>query len=141
MTWNTSRFPTDLRATLYVDGKAFDMSKVDHINLTGAKRMAIEVTKGATPSAFSLGEAEPNPFTSTTEISYSLPVDGPVTVKVLNVLGNEVNVLVNTSLTAGVHSTVWDGTAADGSSVLPGVYLYKLEAGDYTATRSLILVK
>jgi hypothetical protein len=139
--WNTANLPATLTATLYVDGKAYDMRAVDHLILNGAKRMSVQVTPSAVPSAYALGEAEPNPFSSTTEISYSLPVDGNVTVKVLNVLGHEVKTLVNGNASAGFHSIIWDGSNSEGSSVLPGVYLYKLEAGDFTATKSMILVK
>ncbi len=86
--------------------------------------------------SFDLSQNYPNPFNPVTHINYTVPEVGPVKLAVFNVLGDEVSTLVNTVVTPGVHSASWD--AGDMPS---GVYFYRIEAGSFTQTRKLLLVK
>jgi hypothetical protein len=95
----------------------------------------IEVTIFAT-TKFSLSQNYPNPFNSATIITYQIPSDGFVSLKVYDVLGNEINTLVEENQNAGYYSITY--TANDPSS---GVYFYRLTAGEYSAIRKLILLK
>jgi len=89
-----------------------------------------------TPSSFSLLQNYPNPFNPSTVISYQLSVNSQVTLKVYDVLGREVTTLVNGRLTTGTHSVTFDAAA------LPsGVYFYRIQAGTYTATKKLLVLK
>jgi len=88
------------------------------------------------PMEFSLTQNYPNPFNPTTVISYRSPVMSNVTLKVYDVLGREVKTLVNQRETAGSHSVTF--SAGDLPS---GVYFYRLQAGSYSATRKLLLLK
>jgi hypothetical protein len=91
---------------------------------------------GNTPSAFVLNQNYPNPFNPVTSISYSLPKDEHVLLKVYNLLGEEIYTLVNSFEKAGEHSLNFDGY-----ELASGVYIYKIIAGDFTDTKKMILIK
>ncbi len=88
------------------------------------------------PGTFTLKQNYPNPFNPVTEIKYEVPVEGLVSLKVFNILGEEVAVLVNERQPQGNY------TATFNAGILPsGVYIYKLEAGGYTLVKKCILMK
>jgi photosystem II stability/assembly factor-like uncharacterized protein len=78
----------------------------------------------------------PNPFNPSTTISFGLPSSAFVTLKIFDLLGREVAKLVSEPLPAGNHSRQWNG-----AGVASGVYFYRLQAGSFTATKKLILLK
>jgi subtilisin family serine protease len=88
------------------------------------------------PSMFELYQNYPNPFNPTTSISYQLPANTLVTLKVYDVLGRLVRTLVNDLQTAGTHSVTFD---AGGLS--SGVYFYHLKSGSFSAVKKLVLLK
>ena len=88
------------------------------------------------PNQFYLGMNFPNPFNPTTTIHFELPKESNVTLKVYNLLGQEVMTLVDGKRTAGVYDVRVDGTKL-GS----GVYFYKLTAGAYAKTKKMISIK
>jgi plastocyanin len=90
--------------------------------------------------AFSLAQNYPNPFNPTTKINFSIPKSGYVSLKVYDILGNEVSDLVNQNLTTGTY-TVDFNAAANGVAISSGVYFYRLQAADFTAVRKMYLVK
>ncbi len=96
---------------------------------------AVEVNIN-TPDKFLLEQNYPNPFNPATSISYSVPKDGFVHLVVYNVLGQKVTELVNENVRAGSHQVTFN--AANLSS---GVYYYRIEAGGFTATRKMILLR
>jgi hypothetical protein len=87
-------------------------------------------------SEFTLNQNYPNPFNPTTAISYSLLTNSQVRLTVYDLLGREVAVLVNEEKPEGRYSVTWDA-----SSFSSGVYFYQLNAGSYTNTKKLILLK
>ena len=97
---------------------------------------AVNVDDSGIPSSYSLNQNYPNPFNPTTTITYTLPSEGFVTLKVYDILGNEVAALVNGRQNAGSHSVLFDA-----SRLASGVYLYKLSSGDFKQARKLILLK
>ena len=78
----------------------------------------------------------PNPFNPATTISYQLPKNGQVTIKVYDMLGREVKTLVNENKPAGSYNVSFDA-----GSLSSGVYIYRIVAGDYTAAKKMTLVK
>jgi hypothetical protein len=88
------------------------------------------------PREYRLSQNYPNPFNPSTTIEYSIPKTTYVSLKIFNVLGQEITSLVNTVQAAGVYRVEWQ---ADGLS--SGVYLYKFQAGSFSQTRKLLLVR
>lgn len=85
---------------------------------------------------FSLEQNYPNPFNPSTTINYSLGERAPVSIKVYDVLGKEVANLVNTTQEAGNHTVKFDA-----SSLSSGIYIYTLNAGNFTSSRKMMLLK
>ncbi len=96
---------------------------------------------GSQPVAFGLLGNFPNPFNPSTVISYRLAVNSKATLKVYNLLGQEVKTLLNASQTAGIHQVTWDGKDDAGREVASGVYLYRLEANGRAMSRKMLLMK
>jgi len=88
------------------------------------------------PTVTSLAQNYPNPFNANTNISFSLAEAGNVSLNVYDITGRLVTTLVDGQMDAGQHVVVWDA-----SSVSSGVYFYKLSTGDYSATKSMNLLK
>ncbi len=88
------------------------------------------------PESFSLAQNYPNPFNPGTTISYQLPTQGQVTLKILDVLGREIATLINGEQTAGVKSITWNAV-----NVPSGIYFYRLQTKAFTQTRKLLLLK
>lgn len=88
------------------------------------------------PSSFSLSQNYPNPFNPTTNISYTIPESGFVTLKVYDMLGREVVELVNENKPAGQNTVEFNA-----SSLPSGTYIYKLSAGNYTQVKKMSLLK
>ena len=95
----------------------------------------------ALPASFGLDQNYPNPFNPTTDISFSLPSAANVSLRVYNLLGQEVATVVDGDMGAGVHTVTWDGSNDGGEQVSSGIYFYRLVAGDDTATRKMMLLK
>lgn len=98
---------------------------------TGVKRDG-----DAIPVVFSLEQNYPNPFNPSTSIKYSIPMNSLVTLKVYNILGQEVATLVNETLEAGNYSASFNAT-----KLASGVYLYRIEAGAFTSVKKMMLLK
>lgn len=96
----------------------------------------VNVNEHAVPERFSLFQNYPNPFNPSTVISYQLPVDGLMTLKVYDVLGREVQTLVNERQNAGNYSVTFNA-----SGLPSGIYFYRLQAGTYSETKNLLLLK
>ena len=93
------------------------------------------------PVSFELYNNYPNPFNPTTAIKYSLPEQANVQLTIYNSLGQEVATLINTTQNAGTYTFTWNGKNSAGAQVSSGVYLYRLKAGNFVATRKMIMLK
>lgn len=92
--------------------------------------------KVAKANAFELSQNYPNPFNPATSIRFNLSEAGNVSLKVYDVLGREVATLVNGAMSQGAHSVSFNG-----SDLASGLYIYKLEAGNTTAVKKMMLLK
>jgi hypothetical protein len=87
------------------------------------------------PAGFALQQNYPNPFNPSTKISYSIPAQTRVEIKVFDIIGNEVEVLINEVQAAGHHSVSFDA-----ATLSSGVYVYRLKAGEFTALKKMLLI-
>jgi hypothetical protein len=88
------------------------------------------------PGTYNLFQNYPNPFNPVTQISFALPVAGNVNLVVFDILGREIATLVNGFTKAGTHSVEFNA-----SNLASGVYLYRINAGDYVETKKMMLIK
>lgn len=91
---------------------------------------------GEIVEGFNLSQNYPNPFNPTTNIKFAVPKDGQVSLKIYDMIGNEISIIWDNYLKAGAYNLSFDG-----SSLASGVYFYKLTAGEYTDTKKMSLVK
>jgi hypothetical protein len=88
------------------------------------------------PDTYYLHQNYPNPFNPNTTISWQSPVGGHQTIKVFDVLGNEIATLVDEYKAAGRYEVEFNA-----SRLASGIYFYQLKAGEYTAVKKMILIK
>jgi photosystem II stability/assembly factor-like uncharacterized protein len=92
------------------------------------------------PTGYYLYQNFPNPFNPVTTIKYNLPEVSFVTLKIYDVLGNEIETLVNDEKPAGNYEVEWDISTIS-EEVVSGVYFYKLQAGAFVETKKMVLIK
>jgi len=114
----------------------------DNTNRSWNKTYNVKVTP---PKVFEVYQNYPNPFNPSTTIKYSIPQDAFVTIKVFNVLGEEVTVLVNKEMKTGIHEAVFDASSVS-RRISSGFYFYIVEAKGmdgtkYFDTKKMILLK
>lgn len=83
----------------------------------------------------------PNPFNPTTTIEYSVPTRTHVTVEIFNILGQSVRTLVNDARATGTYRVEWNGTSDDGHQVSSGIYLNRIQAGEFVESKKMLLLK
>jgi len=88
------------------------------------------------PTEFSLEQNYPNPFNPSTKIKYSIPQSSNVVIKVFDILGNEIETLVNEEKQTGTYEITWYA-----ENLPSGIYFYRLHAGDFVETKKMILMK
>ncbi len=93
------------------------------------------------PERFSLSQNYPNPFNPSTTISFALTSRVEVRLEVFDITGRVVRTIELGELPAGYHDAVWNGKSDGGEPVASGMYLYRLIAGDFVATRKMMLLK
>ena len=93
------------------------------------------------PREYALHENYPNPFNPVTKIQYDLPKDGRVRLTIYDLLGREVETIVDGVQEAGYKSIEWNAAGGNRSNVSSGVYFYRLEAGNYRAVKKMMLLK
>ncbi|MBN1540958.1 T9SS type A sorting domain-containing protein [candidate division KSB1 bacterium] len=99
------------------------------------------VQKESTPDRFGLSQNYPNPFNASTTIRYVLPQPSPVQVRIFDLLGQEIAVLVDDMQGAGEHTVSWDGRTVTGRAAPSGIYLCQLSADNQRIVRKMVLVR
>jgi hypothetical protein len=95
----------------------------------------------AIPGNFYLARNYPNPFNPSTTIQYDIASDGMVSLKIYDVLGRHVKTLAEGQAKAGHYQVIWDGFDDAGQQVSSGVYLYRIQTSEGTATRKMNLIR
>jgi hypothetical protein len=93
------------------------------------------------PNSYRLEQNYPNPFNPTTTIRYQIPQSEPVKLDIYNVRGQLVRALIRQQQNAGYHVVKWDGRNEQGNLVSSGLYFYKIQAGSFSQTRRMMLLK
>ena len=93
------------------------------------------------PTDFVLYQNYPNPFNPSTKIDYSLAQRSKVSLTIYNILGQRVIKLVSEEQEAGIYSVNWDGFDKNGNESSSGIYLYKIEAANFTKVKKMVLLK
>jgi hypothetical protein len=96
---------------------------------------------GVVPQRFALHPNVPNPFNPETTIRFELPQESPTRLEIFDMLGQRVAILAAGTLPRGVHEATWDGRDETGARVGSGLYLYRLQAGDFEKVRRMLLLK
>ena len=104
--------------------------------ISSGNGVADVAASGSVPATYALDQNYPNPFNPSTTIRFSVPVAGHVSLKIYDVLGQEVATLVDDDVVPGMHTTQWrpEGLAS-------GMYLYRLQSGTFSESRKLLLLK
>ncbi len=110
--------------------------RLKQIDFDGRFTYSEEVKVSLIPFKYELYQNYPNPFNPTTKISWQSPVGSHQTIKVYDVLGNEVATLVNEYKEAGSYEVEFDG-----SSLASGMYIYTLSAGSFTSSKKMLIIK
>lgn len=112
--------------------------RLEQIDLDGSVNYShiAEIDYSPKPEDYDLGQNYPNPFNPVTSIKYSLPEGSQVKLIVYDLLGNEVKSLVNQYEPAGSYSVKFNG-----ANLTSGIYIYRLQAGDFISTKRMVLIK
>ncbi len=95
----------------------------------------------AKPTHFKLSQNFPNPFNPSTTISFDLPEDVNVRVDIFDVAGRKIRALVNEPKIAGSYGVIWNGNDDNGRPVASGLYVYRIQAGDFAQSKKLLFMK
>ena len=132
------------------DGLFFqDLREVNQLNVSGSSQIIIRVgamvlgnDNGITiPSVFALHQNYPNPFNPVTTINYDIPKETDVTIKVHDIVGREISVLVKGKQMPGYHTVNWNGKNANGSPVSAGMYFYTIKTDEFHSMKKMIFLK
>jgi hypothetical protein len=127
-----------------VTSNSWDLAMVQRFTFLGDPALSIKHPAAPTlvqrpssyPESFALMQNYPNPFNPTTVITFQLPVVSNVTLKIYDMLGREVQTLINGRQEAGLHSVTFNAR-----NLASGVYLYRLQAGSNCETKKFVLLK
>jgi hypothetical protein len=108
-------------------------------------RYGLSVDDEILTDEFTLSQNYPNPFNPSTKIKYTIPLNAKgqtskVTLKVYDLLGNEIAILVNEEKSAGIYEVEFNPASGIGNPA-SGIYFYQLKAGDYLETKKMIFMK
>jgi len=110
-------------------------------NTGGGKPNAGDSVSENLPKVYALGQNCPNPFNQGAKIDYALPKPSKVSLKIYSVTGQVVRTLIDEKQRPGYYAARWDGKNDFGKRVASGIYLYRMEAGDFTKTNKMIVVR
>lgn len=124
----------ELRGVLYFSFSNYKLAPRKDSDFIGFSTDVKQVNK--VPVQYQLSQNFPNPFNPSTVINYSLPKEENVTLKIFNILGQEVKTLVNTIQSAGTYRVSFDA-----NDLSAGVYFYSLQAGEFSLVKKMMLLK
>jgi hypothetical protein len=118
-----------------------DFAQLSDLNFGINMPSSVDALPEASAVANALNQNFPNPFNPATTIPYSVAQAGDVRVVVYSTLGQEIRTLVDHYKLAGEYSVKWDGRDNGGREVASGIYVYRMEAGNFSATHRMVFMK
>ncbi len=127
-----------MKVNIKIEGRTIPIGSIGCLELTSPpSSIILAISDGdQLPTRFSLYQNYPNPFNPTTSIKYELPFSNHVVIKIYDLIGRELETLVDELKEPGVYNTEWDGNKYPN-----GMYFYRLRSGTYTESRKMILMK
>jgi len=122
--------------TFEIGNGSFGDGVFSRINIDGTNIVSVPNNGISLPTKFSLSQNYPNPFNPSTKIKYSIPHSSKVVIKLFDILGNEIETLVNEEKPAGEYRF-----QLNAASLSSGVYFYRIQAGSFVETRKMVLMK
>jgi len=138
---STSTGPVKFASVTFVDDNDTTRKSATLTDTSGNYNLSIITAikePDTQPTNFKLEQNYPNPFSSSTAISYELSKQSDVSIKIFDILGQEVKVLRVSSEQAGVHGVLWGGTNNAGQKIAPGVYFYVLQTENEKQVKKMI---
>lgn len=132
---STSPFPYYHVTATDFAGNEGDAANIQNAAASGAGD-AVEV-----PARFALSTIVPNPTTSGVTVRYDLPRETRVSLRIFDAAGRVVATLANEQARAGAHAVTWEGVDTRGSRVATGMYFCRMDAGDFTETRKIVIAQ
>jgi hypothetical protein len=123
-------------SAVFVTGLSFTVENQDVVVIKYSQPVGISNTNSEIPRDFSLQQNYPNPFNPSTMIKFSIPSENYVSIKVYDMLGKQVDEIVNENLKAGNFEIKYDA-----SKLSAGAYFYKIETSGYSETKKMMLIK
>ena len=117
-----------------------DARGIGVLDTTTTPPTSVEVPNGI-PSGFELAQNYPNPFNPETVIKYQTTQSSSVELAIYNLLGQKVRVLINEVKPAGSYEARWNGTNDFGEVVSSGVYVYRLQSGEFESTKKMVFLR
>ena len=102
---------------------------------------SVNITDAEIPKVTSLSDNFPNPFNPVTRLKFGLKEKGQVRIRIYDVSGRLVRILIDEIRDAGSYETVWDGTNDGGRATASGIYFCRMEADDYERTVKMVLLR
>jgi len=93
------------------------------------------------PRDFQLLQNYPNPFNAETKIDYKITRSSKVTIKIYNMLGEEVAILVDEKREPGVYTYIWNSKDENGENLASGIYIYRIQTNKFSQTRKMALIR
>jgi hypothetical protein len=123
--------------------EAYNWSDLSNIIAVKTLPLSLDVDadENNIPADFHLAQNFPNPFNPSTKIEFSIPVTAHVTISIFNILGQETATILDEIKPAGNYSITWDGVDSYGQKVSSGIYIYRINADDYTDYKKMALVQ
>jgi len=146
--WDASVLPENHEL---IFNKSIDMVNDSTAGLFGNQNLIIDYTpheltakrveKCPISTSFLLNQNYPNPFNASTTICFYLPRNLKICLKIINLFGEEVKVLMNGVISTGFHNVIWDGTDNFGRPVSTGLYVYELVSEEFRCSKKLLYLK
>jgi hypothetical protein len=127
-------------SNIVTDTYTYRLKQVDYDG-TFSYSDEVEVEVDFTPSEYALFQNYPNPFNPNTKIQFQVPETGEVTIKIYDMLGQEVSTLFAGEVVRGTYTANWNGLNDAGVQMSSGSYIYKMVAGDFVQSKKLVFLK